>query len=128
MSDPAEPPLLPKLSPAWQGWACAVVIGAIGWALACHLSGRKEAWDSPAYFQLSYPLFALMAVMLGYFWPGHPWRWALGIALGQALVAFAKNPTANLLPLGLIVFAVYSAPLILPAMLGSRLHRWRRKV
>jgi hypothetical protein len=127
VSDPAEPPVLPKPSPAWQGWLSALVVGAIGWGLACQLSGRKEAWDSPYYFQLAYPLFALASVALGYFWPGRPWRWALGIALGQALVAFAKNPTASLMPLGVIVFAIYSAPLILTAMLGNRLHRWRRR-
>jgi len=59
------------------------------------------------------------------FLPGRPWLAPLGIALGQALVAFVRNPTANLLPLGLIVFAVLAAPLVLAGLLGARLRRWR---
>lgn len=103
----------------------ALLAGGTGWALAAGLGGRVEAWDSPVYYQVAYPFFALMAGLLGYIRPGHPWRWALGIALGQALVAFARNPTGNLLTLGLIAFAIYSAPLILAARLGTRIRRWR---
>lgn len=103
----------------------ALLAGGVGWTLAAVFGGRTEAWDSPVYYQVAYPFFGITAVLLGYFRPGHPWRWALGIALGQALVAFARNPTGNLLPLGLIAFAIYSAPLILAARLGTRIRRWR---
>lgn len=125
MSESDQPPLLPKPAPAWPGWLASVAVGVFGWWLACRISGKQEAWDSPAYFQIAYPLFALTTVLLGYFWPGHPWRWAFGLALGQALVMFAKNPTGSLMPLGLIVFMIYSAPLILTGRLGMRLRGWR---
>lgn len=121
----AEPPLQTSPKRVWQPWLIALAAGATGWILTMVLGNRKEAWDSPYYYQLAYPLFGLTAVALGYFWPGQPWRWAFGIALGQALVAFVRNPTANLLPLGLIVFAIYSSPLILAAMFGTRIRRWR---
>lgn len=120
-----EPPALLPNRPSWPAWLAAVLVGAFGWWLAGRLSGKQEAWDSPAYFQLAYPLFALATVVLGYFWPGHAWRWALGLALGQALVMFARNPSGSLMPLGLIVFMIYSAPLILTGRLGARLRRWR---
>jgi len=125
MSEPAEPPLLTPPRSAWPGWLVALVAGAAGWLLVMHLGHRKEAWDSPYYFQLAYPLFGFTALALGYFFPGRLWRWPIGLALGQALVAFIRNPTANLLPLGLIAFAVMSVPLIVPALLGTRLRRWR---
>lgn len=127
MNGPAEPPLLKPPQPAWPAWVAALAAGAFGWWLAGRISGRQEAWDSPAYYQIAYPLFAATTVVLGYCWPRHPWRWALGIAFGQALVAFVRNPTANLLPLGLVAFAVYSAPLILTGRLGTRLRRWRER-
>ncbi len=125
MSDPAEPPLLHPPRPQWPAWLVALLIGGAGWILVMKLGHRREAWDSPYYFQLAYPLFGLTTLALGYFRPGRPWRWPLGIAVGQALIAFIHNPTANLLPLGLIAFGVMSVPLILPALLGRRIRRWR---
>ncbi len=125
MNGSEEPPVVTPPQPVWPPWVAAFAVGAIGWILVMILGNRSEAWDSPYYFQIAYPLFALAAVVLGYLRPGRPWRWALGIALGQAFVAIVRNPTANLLPLGLIVFAIYSSPLILAAMLGTKLRRWR---
>ena len=125
MNGSAEPPLLPQPRPAGPAWLAALVVGAFGWWLACRLSGHAEAWDAPAYFRIAYPLFALATVILGYLRPGHAWRWAVGIALGQALVMFVRNPTGSLMPLGLLVFMIYSAPLILTGRLGARLRQWR---
>ena len=42
----------------------------------------------------------------------------------QAVVAFVQNPTANLLPIGLLVFAFYGAVCLVPALAGARLRRW----
>jgi hypothetical protein len=38
---------------------------------------------------------------------------------------FVRNPTGSLMPLGLMVFLLYSAPLILTGRFGARLRRWR---
>lgn len=122
MTDPAEPPPLP---PAWPAWVAAISVGALGWAVTMILGGRTEAWDSPLYLRFAYPGFGLTAAILGYLRPGRPWRWALGLALGQALVALVRDPSGNLLPLGLVAFAVSSAPLIVAAVVGQRLRRWR---
>jgi hypothetical protein len=89
------------------------------------LGERAEAWDSPLYLRFAYPVFALTAAVLGYVRPGRPWRWAAGIALGQALVALARDPAANLLPLGLVAFAVSAAPLVVATVIGQRIRRWR---
>ena len=40
-----------------------------------------------------------------------------------AAVAFVQNPGANMLPLGLLVFAFYGALCIVPAWIGAVLRR-----
>jgi hypothetical protein len=117
-----EPPAPPR---TWPAWVAALAVGALGWGLTMLLSGRSEAWDSPLYLRFTYPLLGVTAATLGYLRPGRPWRWALGLALGQALVALVRDPSGNLLPLGLIAFAVSAAPLIVAAIAGQRLRRWR---
>ncbi|HWA25275.1 MAG TPA: hypothetical protein VG734_06320 [Lacunisphaera sp.] len=122
MSEPAKSS---EPKSAWQGWLAALVIGAVGWWLACQLSGKKEAWDSAYYGRVSYPLFVLGAAVLGFIYRTRPWRWPLAIALGQAIVLFTRGPVGNLAPLGLVAFLVLSAPLLVPALLGARLRHWR---
>ena len=41
-------------------------------------SGRKEAWDAPAYFTIGIPLMCLVIFALSYWFPQRAWRWALG--------------------------------------------------
>ena len=43
--------------------------------------------------------------------------------VGQALVAFLQNPTANLLPIGLVVFAILGGICLIPAAIGAALGR-----
>jgi hypothetical protein len=40
------------------------------------------------------------------------------------VVAFVQDPTANLLPLGLVVFAFFGFVCLLPARLGAAVRRW----
>ena len=42
----------------------------------------------------------------------------------QAVVAFVQNPTANLLPLGLIVFAMFGVICLVPTLVGAWFRRW----
>lgn len=123
----AAPPTQPPPPRTWPVWLAALLAGAAGWSLTIVFGGRSEAWDSPLYYRAAYPFFAVAAAVLGYLRPGRPWRWPLGLALGQAAVAFTRNPTGNLLPAGLVIFVIYSLPLILAAMLGSRLRRRRER-
>jgi hypothetical protein len=57
--------------------------------------------------------------------PSRPWRWVLAAMFTQAAILFLSDPSANLLPLGLIAFAVLSLPLMIPAAIGARLGRKR---
>ncbi|MFZ5496371.1 MAG: hypothetical protein ACOZE5_13690 [Verrucomicrobiota bacterium] len=99
--------------------------GALGWWIACLPGGRTEAWHSEYYGTVSCPLSAIGAAVLGYLHRTHPWRWPLAMALGQATAFFTSGPIANLPPFGLVAFVVLSLLLLVPAILGARLRRWR---
>jgi hypothetical protein len=109
--------------PAKWAYTIAAAAGAIGWVAISQVTGRKEAWDSELYFSWFLPSVALVAAGLAYFAPDRVWRWAFVPFGAQALVAFAQNPGANLLPLGLIVFGFYGAVCLLPAWAGAHLRR-----
>jgi hypothetical protein len=89
--------------PARLAYVIAAAAGAVGWLGISQLTHRREAWDSALYFS---------------------WRWAFTPFAAQAVVAFVQNPGANLLPLGLLVFAFYGALCLVPAWVGAALrHR-----
>lgn len=85
------------------------------------MTHRREAWDADLYFTMAFPTIAVVAVVLAFFYPWKAWRWAMIPFGAQALAAFAKDPTANLLPLGLIMFAILGGLCAIPAMFVARL-------
>ncbi len=107
-------------------WAAATttVIGAALWVYIAWTTDRVEAWDSDLYFPFAFPAIALVAAVVSFFVPQRSWRWAMLPFAGQALVAFIENPTANLLPLGLVMFAVLGAVCMIPAAVGAAIGRW----
>jgi hypothetical protein len=100
------------------------VAGVVGWVAITSATGRREAWDSELYFAVLLPLVAVLTAWLGFLAPRGAWRWAFVPFAGQALAAFAQNPTGGLLPLGLIVFAVLGMLCLVPAIVGAACRRW----
>lgn len=100
------------------------LVGAAGWIVITHISGRREAWDSEYYFAILLPGLAVLISWLGFLAPKGAWRWAFAPFAAQAVVAFAMNPTGGLLPLGLIVFAVFGIVCLVPAVLAAYFRRW----
>jgi hypothetical protein len=105
-------------------YAITAVAGAIGWITISQVTGRREAWDAEVYFGLFLPLIATIIAWIAFFAPRRAWRWAFVPFAAQAVVAFVQNPTANLLPLGLIVFGVFGLLCLVPALVGAGLRRW----
>ena len=110
------------LRPRWA-YLVAASVGAVGWVTISQLTHRREAWDSELYFSWFLPSVALVVAALAFFAPERAWRWAFVPFGAQAGVAFVQNPTANLLPLGLLVFAFYGALCLLPVWAGAGLRR-----
>lgn len=111
-------------SRAWIGFLVALALGAAGWLGSSWHSGRIEAWEGPVYFWV-YLGFAGIAGLFGFVWPAFVWRWPLALVAGQAAAFCFHNPTAIPLPPTLLYLALISTPLLLPALAGVRLHRWR---
>jgi hypothetical protein len=104
-------------------YAIAAVVGAVGWLGISQLTHRPEAWDGDLYFSWFLPSVALVVAGLAFLAPERSWRWAFTPFGAQAVVATVQNPGANLLPLGLLVFAFYGALCLIPAKLGVALRR-----
>jgi peptidoglycan/LPS O-acetylase OafA/YrhL len=95
--------------------------GALIWILISTASGKKEAWDSDLYFSIGIPAVCLLAALLGFLEPKRTWRWGAAPLAGQFLAMLLMVGPGNLLPLGIIVFAVLAIPPILVARLGAYL-------
>jgi len=114
-------------SAAKWAYAAAGLVGAATWGYIAAVGGRREAWDSDLYFTIALPLIGVLAAVLGFLVPERPWRWAFVPFGAQALVAFLQNPTANLLPIGLIVFGFFGVACLVPAYVGAKLARIMRR-
>jgi hypothetical protein len=97
----------------------AFVGGAAAWIAVAQASGRREAWDSPLYFTVAVPVVCLLSALLGFLEPRRSWRWGVTPLAGQFAWMLASEGPGNLLPLGVIVFAVWSLPSVLTARLGA---------
>ena len=103
-------------------YGIAAVSGILVWVLVSSISGRREAWDSAAYFQVGIPALCLVSAVMGYLAPDRAWRWG-AIPLGAQLVwMLVTQGPGNLLPLGLIVGGILAVPPILAARLGAFIH------
>ena len=102
----------------------AVLLGAADWELIRQFGSRRETWDDPLYWQLGYPLLLLTAFVLGLVWRERPWRWVVLLIAGQVAwslaLALRGDGVPNLLPLGLMMFALLGIPCLLSAYAG----RW----
>jgi hypothetical protein len=100
----------------------ASVGGAVLWLAIAALSGKREAWDSPAYWLLAYPMALLICAYLGYTHPQRSWRWALFLFEAQLIAMCLRNGEfGNLLPFGVVLFAILALPGMLAARLAARL-------
>jgi hypothetical protein len=104
-----------------------VALGAALWSVTASLGGRREAWDSPLYGRLVLPALVVLPGIAGYLVPRQPKRWSYLLCGGQALAAFVADPAADLLPMGLLFFAIMGAFFSLAGLAGAALHRRVRR-
>ena len=81
-------------------------------------SGRKEAWDAPAYFTVGIPMMCVVIFAISYWFPRRAWRWALSMAIGQSVAMVMGGGSASLRPLAIIAMMVVS--LTLPEYASGR--------
>jgi hypothetical protein len=100
-------------------YVVSALSGILVWTLVSTGTGRREAWDSGAYYQIGLPALCVVSAVLGYLEPERPWRWGAVPLVAQAVVMLATQGVGNLWPLGLIVNGVLAVPPILTARLGA---------
>lgn len=99
-------------APAWPA-AAALIGGAALWWVGGALAGRREPWDSGAYWVVVYPLAVALAAWLGWRFPKRPRLWALFVFVGQFVGMVLRNgELGGLWPLGLGLFAVLALPAV----------------
>ncbi len=103
----------------------AALCGAGIWIVIALVSGRAEAWDSGLYFSVGIPAVCLVALAFALFEPARWWRWGVLPLCGQFVWMLLSQGPGNLLPLGIIVFAVLSIPSIITAGIGAFIARRR---
>jgi drug/metabolite transporter (DMT)-like permease len=104
----------------------ALASGAALWIVTMAATGRSEAWDSPWYWDVTYPLCIALAALLGYLTPVRPWRWGFAVIMIQLpVVMFTSGNSWNLLPLGIAAFLLMSLPAVAAAVAAARLRRWK---
>jgi hypothetical protein len=103
-----------------------VVSGALIWAMVASASGRSEAWDSGMYFTIGIPAGCLLSFALALIEPRRSWRWGVLLMVGQLAWLLLTQGVGNLLPLGVIVFAVLSIPGVIAARIGASIAMKRK--
>jgi len=88
----------------------ALASGALLWLGVAAVSGRREAWDSPLYWAVAYPVCIALAALFAYIAPQRPARWAFSVMLVQPIVMALGSSDFGLLPLGLMLFAILALP------------------
>lgn len=106
----------------------ATLCGAAIWIFVALASGRGEAWDSGLYFSVGIPAVCLVSMALAFFEPERSWRWGVLPVVGQFVWMLLSQGPGNLLPLGIVVFAVLSLPSIIAARVGASIAtKWARR-
>ena len=101
----------------------AIIGGAATWQAVAWLGGRREAWDSPLYWLIGYPLALVVSGVLAYQQPIGAWRWALAFMWSQAVVMTLSADSFGLLPLGLIMFGILGIPPMIVAVIVGKNRR-----
>jgi peptidoglycan/LPS O-acetylase OafA/YrhL len=122
----ANVPLMkPEIEPRPERhlYVLLTVVAVAVWLLPWLLLGRKEAWDHASYFSVSIPVMSLVAGFAGYRAKIRAWRWPLTLITAQVAAALLLNGFGNLFPLGVMVFVVLAAPMMLAASVAAWLGR-----
>jgi hypothetical protein len=93
--------------------------GAAAWGVPWLLLDGQEAWDHWSYFIISLPAMSAIAAYAGFRARSRWWRWPLTLGLAQFVVLLLLGGFGNLLPLGIVAFAILAVPMLITAGMGA---------
>jgi hypothetical protein len=112
----------PKTNDTMLSWLAAAA-GAAIWIVIAAAAGRREAWDSGAYFTIGIPAVCLVAMAFAYARPRRSWRWGVLPMAGQLAWMLVTERSGSLLPLGIVAFGILSIPSVIAARVAAGLAR-----
>ena len=105
----------------YVAYAASVLSGLVVCLAITATTGRKEAWDSAAYFSVGIPFMCLLIFGISYLYPRRAWRWTLSMAVGQSLAIVSGGGSFNLWPLSIVAMTVVSIPQFITGFVASTL-------
>jgi hypothetical protein len=121
---PGEAPMQAKKNDTMLAWLAAAA-GAAIWIVIAAASGRREAWDSGAYFTIGIPAVCIVAMAFAYARPQRSWRWGVLPMAGQLAWMLVTERSGSLLPLGIVAFGILSIPSVIAARVAAAVARRR---
>ena len=111
-----------------EAFPVALLIGICAQLIPQLISGRQPDTEAILWLYSSFPLMIIAAGILGFVAPDHPSLWAISILLGDFLTGLlmAQNGL-NLLPVGLLLYAIYAILYILAGHFGAFLYRHNKR-
>lgn len=92
------------------------------------VSGAKEPWDDPMYWQVGIPIAILAAACIGYLAKGSAWMSVILIIPAQIATMMVKSgEPGNLWPLSFALGFVMGLPFLLVAWITARLRPLQRR-
>ena len=114
------PPRVAGVASFWVGLLVNVTISVI--------SGRDEAWDSPFYYVVGFPLLCIAIGFISYRFPRNQGRWTFFMSLGQCVAAVVMGRGIGVLIIALLFMMVLSLPQFITAVWTSRMGLSRQKL
>jgi hypothetical protein len=87
-----------KPNRAFVPYVASAISGLVVCLAITMATGRREAWDSGAYFLIGIPIMCSLISAISYVFPTRAWRWTLSMAVGQSLAIVSGGGSLSLWP------------------------------
>lgn len=107
----------------------ALIIGAIIWTVFKVIARSQDPTDLLSYWQIGYPVSILLSGIMGLIFPDRPWRWGIYIIFVQLVMTMLLTEGDwNLLPPGILFYALLTVPCIISGYAGAWVSgKWRKR-
>ena len=109
--------------------AIALVVGAILWMVFKNIAQSQDPTEQISYWIIGYPISIVLSGVMGIIFSDRPWRWGIciiGIQFVLGLVTMGGD--LNLVPPGMVFYALLTVPCCLLGNVGSQIsEKWRKR-
>lgn len=106
-----------------QRMKLALAIGFMFCLIISVISGWHEPWDTAIFWLPGYLILIILAAAMGWRYPSAPWQSGRDIGIGEfiaiILIGIVKGDGFGLLPLGLMMMAFLTLPLVIANWMGA---------